>query len=56
MIKRVADRKGHDSRYALDDSKIRQVLGYEPAVDFGRGLAETVAWYRANPHWWTPPA
>ncbi|MBB2745012.1 UNVERIFIED_ORG: dTDP-glucose 4,6-dehydratase [Microbispora rosea subsp. rosea] len=56
MIKRVADRKGHDSRYALDDSKIRQALGYEPAVDFGRGLAETVAWYRANPHWWTPPA
>ncbi|MEU8060932.1 dTDP-glucose 4,6-dehydratase [Microbispora bryophytorum] len=56
MIQRVADRKGHDSRYALDDSKIRQALGYEPTVDFGRGLAETVAWYRANPRWWTPPA
>ncbi len=56
MINRVTDRKGHDSRYALDDSKIRQALGYEPTVDFGRGLAETVAWYRANPHWWTPPA
>ncbi|MEU7881474.1 dTDP-glucose 4,6-dehydratase [Microbispora bryophytorum] len=56
MIQRVADRKGHDSRYALDDSKIRQTLGYEPTVDFGRGLAETVAWYRANPRWWTPPA
>ncbi|WP_433226698.1 dTDP-glucose 4,6-dehydratase [Microtetraspora malaysiensis] len=56
MIKWVADRKGHDSRYALDDSKIRQALGYETTVDFSQGLAETVAWYRANPHWWAPSA
>lgn len=51
-IRRVADRKGHDLRYSLDDSKIRAELGYAPLIDFERGLAETVAWYRDNPDWW----
>lgn len=54
MIRPVADRKGHDLRYALDDTKIRDQLGYEPRVPFDRGLAETVAWYRENPQWWKP--
>ncbi|MFJ7208092.1 dTDP-glucose 4,6-dehydratase [Streptomyces sp. NPDC098789] len=48
-VRRVTDRKGHDLRYSLDDSKIREELGYAPAVDFARGLADTVAWYRAHP-------
>jgi dTDP-glucose 4,6-dehydratase len=48
----VADRLGHDLRYALDDSKIRQELGYEPQVSFADGLASTVTWYRENEPWW----
>ncbi|WP_163506999.1 dTDP-glucose 4,6-dehydratase [Fodinicola acaciae] len=53
-IERVADRKGHDRRYSLDDSKIRVDLGYQPLVDFDTGLAETVRWYRDNQDWWQP--
>jgi dTDP-glucose 4,6-dehydratase len=52
MIRWVADRKGHDSRYSLDESKIRAELGYAPQVPFDRGLSDTVAWYRDNPGWW----
>ncbi|MFJ8227959.1 dTDP-glucose 4,6-dehydratase [Streptomyces griseus] len=52
MIEYVEDRKGHDLRYALDDTKIREQLGYEPRVPLDRGIAETVAWYEANPRWW----
>ncbi|MEU4586177.1 dTDP-glucose 4,6-dehydratase [Kitasatospora aureofaciens] len=54
MVRHVADRKGHDLRYALDDSKIRAQLGYAPQVPFERGLAETVGWYRDRPDWWKP--
>jgi dTDP-glucose 4,6-dehydratase len=54
LVRRVADRKGHDLRYALDDGKIRAELGYEPRVSFERGLAGTVQWYRDNPQWWKP--
>jgi dTDP-glucose 4,6-dehydratase len=50
----VADRKGHDRRYALDDGRIRHELGYRPQVDFTAGLAATVQWYRENPDWWRP--
>jgi dTDP-glucose 4,6-dehydratase len=50
----VEDRKGHDRRYALDDEKIRRELGYEPGVEFGAGLAETVQWYREHEEWWRP--
>jgi dTDP-glucose 4,6-dehydratase len=53
-VRRVADRKGHDRRYALDDTKIRQELGYRPAVPFVSGLAQTVAWYQASRWWWEP--
>ncbi|MFJ5233542.1 dTDP-glucose 4,6-dehydratase [Kitasatospora sp. NPDC088391] len=51
-VRRVADRKGHDLRYSLDEGKIRAELGYEPRIPFARGLAETVDWYRDNPGWW----
>ncbi|MGW0732710.1 dTDP-glucose 4,6-dehydratase [Streptomyces sp. NPDC002851] len=50
----VADRKGHDQRYALDDRKIREELGYRPLRDFDEGLAETVEWYVRHRDWWRP--
>ncbi|MGW4568075.1 dTDP-glucose 4,6-dehydratase [Streptomyces sp. NPDC004561] len=53
-VEYVADRKGHDLRYSLDDSKIREELGYAPQVSFTEGLAATVAWYRAHRAWWEP--
>ncbi|MYT74269.1 MULTISPECIES: dTDP-glucose 4,6-dehydratase [unclassified Streptomyces] len=52
MIRRVADRKAHDLRYSIDESKIREELGYEPLTGFEKGLADTVAWYRDNPDRW----
>ncbi|WP_329116492.1 dTDP-glucose 4,6-dehydratase [Streptomyces sp. NBC_01353] len=55
-IRLVADRLGHDDRYALDDTKIREELGYEPRIPFDRGLHDTVAWYRDNPGWWKASA
>ncbi|MEV7525742.1 dTDP-glucose 4,6-dehydratase [Streptomyces sp. NPDC091371] len=53
-VRRVADRKAHDLRYSIDDSKIREELGYAPAIGFEQGLADTVAWYRDRPDWWKP--
>ncbi|HET8991077.1 MAG TPA: dTDP-glucose 4,6-dehydratase [Acidimicrobiales bacterium] len=53
-IEPVADRLGHDRRYCVDWSKIRDELGYAPSVDFDEGLAATVAWYRENAAWWRP--
>ncbi len=51
----VRDRPGHDRRYAIDSSKLRRELGWEPRhTDFAAGLAETIAWYRANEAWWRP--
>ncbi|AMK18961.1 dTDP-glucose 4,6-dehydratase [Sphingobium sp. MI1205] len=50
----VEDRKGHDRRYAIDETKIRTELGYVPARDFKQGFAETLAWYLAQESWWTP--
>jgi dTDP-glucose 4,6-dehydratase len=52
-VQPVEDRKGHDRRYSVDDSKVR-ALGYAPQHQFEEGLAETVAWYRANEAWWRP--
>ena len=51
LIRLVADRPGHDRRYALDTSKARTELGWRAEVAFERGLEETVAWYRSNPDW-----
>ena len=51
----VRDRPGHDRRYAIDSSKLRRELGWEPQhTDFAEGLAETIRWYRANEAWWRP--
>ena len=47
----VADRPGHDRRYAIDASKLRDELGWEPRYTFERGLAETVDWYLDNQAW-----
>jgi dTDP-glucose 4,6-dehydratase len=53
-VRNVSDRKGHDLRYCVDASKIRDELGFSPAVDFQQGLADTVAWYRSHRDWWQP--
>ena len=48
----VADRPGHDARYAIDASRIREELGWEPSETFESGLAKTIEWYLANEDWW----
>jgi dTDP-glucose 4,6-dehydratase len=48
----VADRPGHDQRYAIDASKIARELGWKPRETFETGLTKTVAWYLANEPWW----
>jgi len=52
LIKFVADRPGHDQRYAIDASKIKRDLGWEPRETFDTGLAKTVHWYLENRTWW----
>jgi dTDP-glucose 4,6-dehydratase len=47
----VTDRPGHDRRYAIDASRVRQQLGWRPQVDFDTGIRQTVRWYRANRTW-----
>ena len=53
-IAHVADRPGHDRRYAIDPSRIRTELGWAPTTGFGTGLRETVRWYLENGDWWRP--
>jgi dTDP-glucose 4,6-dehydratase len=50
----VEDRPGHDLRYALNNKKIKDELGWKPTVPFLEGIEQTVAWYKANEWWWKP--
>ena len=52
LVTYVTDRPGHDLRYAIDATKIRGELGWEPAHTFSDGLRKTVGWYLANRPWW----
>ncbi len=52
LIQFVADRPGHDKRYAIDASKMTRDLGFTPQESFETGLAKTVRWYLDNPIWW----
>lgn len=51
LITRVTDRPGHDVRYALTNEKLTKHTGWAPQMDFDRGLAQTVDWYRNNQQW-----
>ncbi len=54
LIEFVADRPGHDTRYAIDSSKIERELGWRPEVSFENGIERTVRWYIGNEWWWQP--
>jgi dTDP-glucose 4,6-dehydratase len=52
MIEYVADRPGHDLRYAMDFSKAKNELGWYPRTSFDDGLDITLKWYKVNEDWW----
>ena len=52
LVRFVADRPGHDQRYAIDASKITEKLGWTPGHDFESGIDRTVNWYLDNEGWW----
>ena len=54
LITFVADRPGHDARYAIDPARIRDELGWRPSVTVEEGLEKTVQWYLDNEDWWQP--
>ena len=54
LIDFVEDRPGHDARYSLDSSKIRDQLHWHPRESFAEGIAKTIAWYMDNEKWWQP--
>ena len=54
LITHVSDRPGHDARYAIDPSRIREELGWRPSVTLDEGLRKTVRWYLDNEAWWKP--
>ncbi|EAV39281.1 dTDP-glucose 4,6-dehydratase [Oenococcus oeni] len=53
-IKYVKDRLGHDRRYAIDPSKIKRELGWEPTIMFDKGIIKTIDWYKEHEDWWKP--
>ena len=52
LIVHVADRKGHDMRYAIDPTKIHNELGWLPETKFADGIQKTIKWYLDNKEWW----
>ncbi len=52
LIRFVADRPGHDRRYAIDASKLRRELKWEPSIDFQTGMDQTIMWYVEHEQWW----
>lgn len=52
LIRHVKDRPGHDRRYAVDSTKIRNELGWRPETSFEEGMDRTIRWYRENESWW----
>ncbi len=52
LIRFVTDRPGHDRRYAMDASKLRRNLGWEPTIDFADGMNQTLQWYLEHQAWW----
>ena len=54
LITFVTDRPGHDSRYAIDPSRVRNELGWQPSATFEQNLEKTVQWYLDNQDWWQP--
>jgi dTDP-glucose 4,6-dehydratase len=52
LIKFVQDRPGHDRRYAIDATKLRTELGWEPKYTFDTGIKQTVEWYLKHRDWW----
>jgi len=53
MIEYVKDRPGHDRRYAIDSSKIKNELGWEPRFSFEEAISKTIEWYIDNKNWWS---
>ena len=51
LITYVKDRAGHDLRYAIDSSKLKNELGWEPSLQFEEGIEKTVKWYLDNKEW-----
>ena len=51
LITYVADRLGHDARYAIDSTKLQRELGWEPSLQFEEGIEKTVRWYLDNQEW-----
>ncbi len=52
MIEQITDRPGHDRRYAVDWTKLKTELGWQPQVSLEQGLQQTIAWYQENQSWW----
>ena len=54
LIRLISDRPGHDKRYAINFSKIKNELSWEPKTNIEKGLEKTVKWYLNNKQWWEP--